>query len=335
MISKVALHGCRTLVTGASGFIGSHLVEALLDAGALVWALHRRAEVYRHTRSRAIEFVHCDLSNMKQVRAAFAISRPMLVYHLAGHPDAAETYEQASAAIQGNAVLTLNCLEASRITGARAFVYGDSAKVYGRSPLPHRPSTPPDPLSSYAVTKVTGWALCEVYRRVHGLCTVSLRPTIIYGPRQRFNLFTAVIESALKCQPIRLAGGSQTRDPLYIEDAVRAYVMAGVLAEHISGQVINIGGGNEQSVADLARLTVELLGSDVPVICSPADMRPTDTERSYCDNGEANRILGWKPQIDLRTGVYRTIEAIIAENMSSVPIAPAAKLGSTYQLGAD
>jgi nucleoside-diphosphate-sugar epimerase len=333
MITTPSLRGCRIAVTGASGFIGTHLVEALLEAGASVWALNRRGEGFRHLCSRPFEFLNCDLSNMSQVRAAFAISRPVLVYHLASHRDAAETYEQASAAIQGNVALTLNCLEASRLVGARVFIYGDSAKVYGRSPLPHRAATPTEPLSSYAVTKAAGWALCDLYRRVHGLCTVSVRPTLIYGPQQKFNLFSAVIDSALKGQPIRLAGGTQTRDPLYIDDAIRAYSAAGILGPSISGQVINIGGGNEKSVAELARITVELMGSDVPVSCSPADMRPTDTERSYCDNLEASGILGWKPQVDLRIGLLRTIEAILADKRSTLPLAAATEYRSTLRIG--
>ena len=110
---------------------------------------------------------------------------------------------------------------------------------------------------------------------------------------------------------IQLDGGDQTRDPLYVEDAISAYVAVAKKREKVAGHIINIGGGYEITVHKLAELIVDMMGSDTPVVSNMARKRPTETKRNYCDNEEAKRILGWQPWTDLRTGLNKTIQYLM------------------------
>ncbi|HTY24968.1 MAG TPA: GDP-mannose 4,6-dehydratase, partial [Desulfomonilaceae bacterium] len=123
------------------------------------------------------------------------------------------------------------------------------------------------------------------------------------------NLIGRVIDAVLDGQPVlKLDGGSQTRDPLYIHDAVRAYAAIAEKGRELSGRIINISGGFEITVADLALLIVELMGSKMRVETDLTRMRPTETMRSYCENQEAFEAIGWKPQVSLREGLKETVE---------------------------
>lgn len=301
--------GRRVLVTGGGGFIGGHLVERLLAAGAEVASLDRAGAGVPAAARR----FDADLADEAATCGALASFHPDLVFHLAAHPDAAEDLAQHRAVISANIGGVAHLLEAMRLAGCRELVYGDSTKVYGNCEVPYRASLPPQPTSSYAIAKWAGWEFCRLHRRLHGLKAVSIRPTMIYGPRQAFNLFTFVVRSALEGRPaVRLSGGSQTRDPLYIDDAVRAYLRAGSRAAAIDGSVVNIGGGTERSVEGLARETLRVLGSAATVECAEAQARPTEIWRSWCDNREARELLGWAPQVTFEEGLRRTIEFIRA-----------------------
>jgi UDP-glucose 4-epimerase len=116
---------------------------------------------------------------------------------------------------------------------------------------------------------------------------------------------------------IRLDGGDQTRDPLYVDDAVDAFIHAAHAGAKLAGRVINIGGGEEQTVEQLARRIVQWMNSSVPVVSAPCRRRPTEISRSFCDNAEAAQLLGWQPRTDLETGVRRTIDFITASRQSA------------------
>jgi nucleoside-diphosphate-sugar epimerase len=296
-------------VTGAGGFIGARLVSRLTSAGAEVLALGRslgRLEEVEHPR--LFSFVQSGLDDAAELIDLVETFAPEVVYHLASTPDGRESFQQVRASIEGNLVPTLNLLEAVRAAGGGLFVYADSSKVYGDADVPFRPDQRADPLSSYAIAKAAGWDFCRYYARLHGLDVVSVRPTLIYGPGQGINLLQYVIECVLEGKAkVRLDGGDQTRDPLFLEDAVDAYLAVARHPAPVSGQVVNIGGGRECSVAELARMIVKMMGADLPVEAVEARKRPTETRRSYCDNAEAIQRLGWRPRTDLEAGLRRTI----------------------------
>jgi nucleoside-diphosphate-sugar epimerase len=308
-----SVKGKRVLVSGASGFIGSHLVDRLVREGAIVSALSRTEGQLAAIASRpAVEFIPCDLTQVEQTRNALESFSPAIVYHFAAYPDGQETFERFRNNISSNIESTVNLLEAFRSSGGETFVFGDSTKAYGDSPAPYTSDTPLRPLSSYAIAKAAGWQFCELYRRLYGTNVVSVRPTMIYGPRQNYNLITYVVQAVLSGQSeIPLMGGMQTRDPLYIDDALEAIIAISQTSGHLSGRVINLAGGDEQTVVDIARMIVELMGSTARIVPRADQARPTDTTRSSCDNAEAKLSLNWEPHTSLREGLQRTIQSLV------------------------
>ena len=316
-----SLNGKRVLVTGASGFIGSHLADRLVREGAIVGALSRTEGQLEALHSRpAIEFIPCDLGLPEQTHDAVQRFSPGVLYHFAGYPDGQETFERFRRNICSNIECTLNLLEAFRCVGGKTFVYGDSTKAYGDSPAPYTSDTPLRPLSSYAITKAAGWQFCQLYRRLYGTNIISVRPTMIYGPRQNYNLITYVVETVLEGRPeVPLMGGLQTRDPLYIDDALEAFVAIAENSANLSGHVLNLGGGDEQTVAHIAGMVVALMGSATRVVTRADQARPTDTARSSCDNAEAKRLLGWQPKTSLHNGLQKAIESLVMSLQSKRP----------------
>lgn len=302
----------RVLVTGGTGFIGSHVAMRLEREGAVVGLLARNAS--RNLPSRgSFQAIDCDLRDAAATPQLIAEFRPEVILHFAAQADGREHFGQSHACLDTNLGGVINLLEGLRLCGSGTLVYGDSCKVYGNADVPYRESTPTAPASSYAIAKVAGWQFCQLYQRLHGLRVVSVRPTLIFGPRQKFNLVSCVVDCVMKGKDaINLDGGRQTRDPLYIDDAVEAWTAVVRRHRALSGRVINIGGGMEIAVADIARTILELMGADIPIVEAPEQARPTEMWRSYCDNAEAEQALAWRPKVDLREGLRRTIDHLLA-----------------------
>ena len=313
VVNISTLAGKRVLVTGGSGFLGSHLVQGLAQEGAIVGALARtEGKLALLNPHCAYSFLKCDVTKAKETVETIVSFAPHILFHFAASPDAPENFSQSQACIHGNLTGTLNTLEAFRLCGGELFVYGDSCKAYGNSEVPYRESMPVQPISSYAITKAAGWQFCDLYRKLHGMATVSVRPTLTYGPGQSHNLISFVVGCVLDCKrEVRLAGGTQTRDPLFVSDTIEAFLATARLGTTVSGRVINIGGGSEISVAQLAAMILELMGSRLPIVSIQSGARPTEIWRNHCDNIEANEILGWWPRTDLRTGLRKTIQYLV------------------------
>ena len=296
----------RTLVCGASGFIGAALVRRLVSRGADVVALSRGRGRLGPASTR-FRFIACDLCDAEQTRQAIDLCKPQMVFYLAGHPDRKEDSAQLNLVIQNNIVALANLLDALTSLPSVSLIYGDSAKVYGNGAVPFRSSQALDPLSSYSVSKETGWRLIDVYRRVHGLQALGLRPTLVYGAEQSFNLFSFIINVIQSGrEEIALDGGGQTRDPLYIDDVIDAFVLAAERVRQLNGMNIPMGGGDERTVEDIARTAVRVLGGRQTVTVCASSLRPTETMRSWCDNAEAFELLGWRPRVGLEEGIRRT-----------------------------
>lgn len=309
----IELPGRRVLITGSSGFVGSHIAERFVREGAVVGGLSRTMGRLAPVASGgACAFLPCDLEDADRCRRVVREFAPEIVVHFASRPDGAESVEHARASVAANVGATVNLLEACAPT-VRVFVYGDSCKVHGTAEPPYTERTPLEPNSSYAATKAAGWWMCRAFAEVGSFAAVSLRPTLIYGPGQGMNLIEYVARKALSgADEIVLDGGTQTRDPLYIDDAIDACVKLVSRGPDIAGHAIPVGGGSEISVGDLSMRVVAACASHAKVRACPERARATEIWRSWCDNSDAARLIGWHPTVGLDQGLTRTIASIRA-----------------------
>jgi nucleoside-diphosphate-sugar epimerase len=300
----------RLLVTGGYGFVGRHLLRELAPRCTRLAVLSRSPPAGSGGEILPPhDFIRGELAAADATVAQIRRFAPDLIFHLAAWPDQAESLDQTRHCVDTNLRGTLHVLEGARQTGAGVIV-GDSVKSYGNSSEAYSAETPEAPNSSYAITKVAAWHTAKLYSHLHGIAVSCVRPTLIYGPGQGFNLFEFVLKCLGEDRPeIRLKGGSQTRDPLFIDDAVSAYTAVGARIKALCGQVINIGGGREHTAVEIAEAVVRATGAKTAVVADPSDSRPTEIWRSRCDNARARDLLGWEPRVDLQQGIALMLDA--------------------------
>jgi UDP-glucose 4-epimerase len=303
----------RALVTGGAGFIGSHLVDALVSGGWSVRVIDDfssgREENLAASRG-SIELLRGDLADEASI--AGAVDGVEVVFHLGAIPSVPRSVADPLRTHRVNVDGTLAVLEAARRAEARRVVYAASSSVYGDSEvLPKVETMPPNPRSPYALQKYAGEAYCRLYHELYGLETVALRYFNVFGPRQDpGSAYAAVVPrfatACLRGAPATIHGdGEQTRDFTFVEDAVRAN-LAAADAPHAAGGVFNVAGGRRVSLNRLLAILKELVGVDVPPVHDPP--RPGDVRHSLADLGRARERLGWQPEVPLEEGLRRTIE---------------------------
>ncbi|MFF5493586.1 NAD-dependent epimerase/dehydratase family protein [Streptomyces aquilus] len=307
----------RAVVTGAAGFIGSHLCEHLLACGDDVTGVdaltdyydpgHKRDNLRPLLARRRFTFLRGDLLGLPLDPF---LGGADVVYHLAGQPGVRGSWGPEFAVyLERNVLVTQRLLEAARRTGLRRLVYASSSSVYGDAEAyPTRETVRPRPVSPYGVTKLSAEHLCETYRTVFGVPAVSLRLFSVYGPRQRPDMaFARLVAAAGAGRPFPLYGdGGQSRDFTYVRDVVTA-----MRAAALSGWagVANLGGGCEVTMNQVITLLSEL-GAPVRVI--PGGARPGDARRTVADITLARRAFGYRPATDLRTGLAAMVLAATA-----------------------
>lgn len=308
----------RVVVTGAAGFIGSHLCERLVQADHEVVGVDCFTDYYDTARKRSNvagllgerSFTLLDLDLLS------AHLEPLLdgvdvVYHLAGQPGVRPSWGQEFATYsQRNLLATQRLLEAARDCKLTKFVYASSSSVYGDAEAyPTKEDLRPQPVSPYGVTKLAAEHLCELYRTTAAVPTVSLRLFTVYGPRQRPDMaFSALIEAAVTGGQFVLFGdGNQTRDFTYVDDVVTAMTAA---AESDWTGVANIGGGARTSMREVIEIVSALVGP-VDVISLPT--QPGDVRHTAADTQVAHRAFGYTPAVSLRDGLKHMVHAFGAE----------------------
>jgi len=311
--------GRRVLVTGAGGFIGSHLVESLVAQGA-----HVRAFVRYNSRGSLGLLHQLPMSVGSQVEAVFGDLRDLVaveqamrgvshVFHLGALIAIPYSYQHPVEVVESNIIGTLNVLQAARSTGVERLVHTSSSEVYGTAlQVPIGEGHPLQGQSPYSASKIGADKLAESFFRSYGLPVVTLRPFNTYGPRQSTRaVIPAIITQALTSDVVRIGNLEARRDLTYVSDTVLGFVKVAE-TEGVAGETFNLGTGQEVSIAELAREIFALMGKTPTLEVEPARLRPEESEvhRLLSDNRYAREMLDWSPRVSLREGLLQTIEWI-------------------------
>ena len=302
------------LVTGGAGFIGSHIASALASAGARVRIIDDLSTGYRENLEEIrgeVDFIHASLAEEEPLRKA--LEDVELVFHEAAIPSVPRSVENPRQTHIASVESTFSLLLASREKKVRRIIYAASSSAYGDQPtLPKVESMLPEPLSPYAVAKLVGEYYCQVFTRVYGLETVSLRYFNVFGPRQDpSSQYSGVISRFISAllggeRPVIYGDGEQSRDFTYIDNVVDANLKAAESSRAI-GQVLNIANGERISLNQLLDELKSLTGKS-DVVANYRAPRAGDVKHSLADISLARSLLGFEPRVDLRAGLQLTID---------------------------
>jgi NAD dependent epimerase/dehydratase len=311
--------GTKILVTGADGFIGSHLTEGLVSAGADVTALAQYNSFDSHgwlddlpdQIRKNVNLVRGD------VRDAAFISRLVpgheIIFHLAALIAIPHSYAAAQSYVDTNVLGTLNVLEAARQSGTERIVHTSTSEVYGTAiKMPIDESHPLQGQSPYSASKIAADMMAEAFARSFGLPVVTLRPFNTYGPRQSERaIIPTIIRQALdpSCPAIMVGDATTVRDLTFVTDTAAAFMAAGQADGIEYGQAFNAGSQRAIMIGDLIDVIIDLTSSRKPVLQDEKRLRPTNSEvrALLADSTRFVRATGWSPQVKLREGLERTV----------------------------
>jgi len=295
----------RAIVTGGAGFIGSHVVDALVTRGEEVTVLDNLSTGRRENVNEGARLIEGDVTTAKE---AFAAARPEICFHLAAQADVRVSVERPGFDAEVNLLGTIHVLEAARAHGAQVVFASTGGAIYGECDGPADEESPRRPLAPYGASKLSAEEYLATYNRLYETGHVALRYGNVYGPRQDPHGEAGVVAIFLgrlaREEPLRVFGdGRQTRDYVYVGDVVTA-----TLAAQGHAGVFNVGTGTETSVLDLAKACQSAAG--VSAEAEHAAARPGELQRSVLDPGRAERELGFRAQTSLEDGLEATWEFI-------------------------
>ena len=318
----------KVLVTGAGGFIGSHLIERLIDLGADVkgfarynsrndWGL---LEIIPSQKLDSLQIISGDLQDYD---AVFSAVRDVdVIFHLGSLISIPYSYIRPRDTIENNILSTLNILTAARDLGVEKVVHTSSSEVYGTALyVPIDEKHPLQGQSPYSASKIGADKIAESFYCSFDLPVATIRPFNTYGPRQSARaIIPTIITQAIEQEKIKLGSLFPTRDYTFVKDTVNGFISTAESKSSI-GEVINIGSNFEISMGDLAQRISSLLNKDIKIVQDSSRVRPLKSEvkRLGCDNAKAKRLLGWEPQVSLDEGLKETIEWI-SENKKMIKL---------------
>lgn len=306
------------LITGAAGFIGSHLCERLVDTGHRVVGFDNFCDFYERSRKEAnldaklrrherFTLIEADIRDRDAVFAAFGEHKPDHVIHIAAMAGVRPSIENPKYYTEVNLDGTVNLLDAAVATGCGRFVFASSSSVYGNNEkVPFAEADPVDyPISPYAATKRSGELICHTYHHLHGLAIACLRFFTVFGPRQRPDLaISKFLRLVADDKPIPMFGdGSTSRDYTYIDDIIDGIVAA---CEHIPThgyRIWNLGGSSPVTLREMIRTIGRVVGREPRI--DPKPMQPGDVDRTYADVSRSEAELGYGPKVSFEQGVRR------------------------------
>jgi nucleoside-diphosphate-sugar epimerase len=309
-----ALYGRSALVTGGAGFIGSHLVDALVAAGVSIRVLDHLSSGRRENLAdavKAIDFIEGDIRDLPTVRSACEVTE--LVFHLAAVGSVPRSMRDPAHTFAANVGGTANVFAAARDAGVHRVIYASSSSVYGDSEtLPKREGEEGRPLSPYALSKRMNEELADAFTRCYGMELIGLRYFNVFGPRQDpEGPYAAVIPrffaACLRGEGAVIYGdGKQSRDFTFVADAVAANLQAATAPSEACGRAYNVAGGRAVKVLELARAVLEIVGGGAPPRHEPP--LPGDIRHSLADLTRTRSGLGYEATTDLATGLRASFD---------------------------
>lgn len=308
-------NGQKVLVTGAAGFIGSHLAERLVALGA-----NTRAFVHYNSSGSwgwldqssvrdQIEVVLGDIRDRESIDVA--MKKVDVVFHLAALIAIPYSYDAPLSYVRTNVEGTLNVLQSARSQGVVKIVHTSTSEVYGTArSVPISEEHPLQGQSPYSASKIGADKIAEAFHLSFDLPVVTVRPFNTYGPRQSARaVIPTIVTQALSQHEIRLGSLEPTRDLNFVTDTVEGFIKAAE-SNNAVGEVINLGTGREISIGELAQTILQTMGKKIPVVSESQRVRPenSEVERLCAENRKARELLGWQPQFSLEEGLVKTIE---------------------------
>ena len=309
------------LVTGAGGFIASHLTERLIELGAHVKAFVRYnsrndrglLEMLPRQKLDELDVIAGDLRDSDAVRSA--VRNTDIIFHLGALIAIPYSYIHPRDAVETNVMGTLNVLCATREMDIERIIHTSTSEVYGTARyVPIDEEHPLQGQSPYSASKIGADKIAESFYRSFDLPVATIRPFNTFGPRQSARaIIPTIITQALAAERILIGSLNPTRDYTYVDDLVNAFLMIAESKECL-GEIVNIGSNFEISIGDLANKVLTIVGASKEVTLDPQRVRPTksEVERLWCDNTKVKRLIGWEPKISLEEGLQKTIQWISA-----------------------
>jgi len=306
----------RAVVTGGAGFIGSHLVDALVARGDDVLVVDDLSTGRRERVNSDARFLQADIRDRESIARAWAADRPEVCFHLAAQADVRVSVADPARDAEVNVLGTINVLQASRDHETQVVFSSTGGAIYGECERPAPETAPREPISPYGTSKLAGEEYLAMANRLYGDGHVALRFGNVYGPRQDPHGEAGVVAiffgRLAAGEPPRIFGdGSQTRDYVYVGDVVRATLAAAGRA----GGVFNVGTGTETSVVDLAGACMRVSGVELEPIFEPA--RLGELGRSVLDPTLAERELGFRAAVDIDAGLAETWRSVSPEGLEA------------------
>jgi UDP-glucose 4-epimerase len=303
------------LVTGGAGFIGSHIVDRLMNDGLEVTVIDNLStghleNLTAHRKKGGFHFIEgdvCDLASVKR-----AVEDVEVVFHEASSVGVQQSLDDPLVVNEINVKGTLNVLWASLDSGVKRFIYASSASVYGNNRrLPLSEEALPHPTSPYGVSKLAAESYVNAFNKAYGLETVCLRYFNVYGPRQTGGDYAGVITSFMEKLaknelPVIYGDGEQTRDFVYVGDVVEANIAA-MEAKNAAGEVFNIGSGASSTVNSLLQTLAKMYERTAEPIYEPA--RPYEVRHSCADISKAMKVLAYKPKVPFKNGLLKLMKS--------------------------
>ncbi len=302
--------GRQVLVTGAGGFIGSHLVKRLVGEGAQVQILLNKGESTWRLENILDRLIveEADISDLSSLKSILPPFNPQVIFHLAALVDVSRSWELLVPMVATNMLGTVNLLTVLKDSPFEVFVNTSSSEEYGNLPSPCRENQRESPLSPYSFSKLSSTHLCQMAVKAFNLpiSTVRLFPT--YGPFQESAMFIpSAIKALLEGKEFNMSPGEQKREFNYVGDVVEAYLKVAVCPE-ARGEVLNVGNGTPYRIRDVIDIIKGLVGDRGKVNIGALSYRKNEGMECFCDNLKLRQLTGWSPRVSLEEGLRLTVE---------------------------